>query len=69
MLKGKFLLVHGTGDDNVHVQNSIAFTDALVKANKQFDLMMYPDRNHGIYGGPTRMHLYRKMTDYILGNL
>ncbi len=69
MLKGKFLLIHGTGDDNVHVQNTIAFSDALIKANKQFDLMIYPDRNHGIYGGPTRLHLYRKMTDYILNNL
>jgi dipeptidyl-peptidase-4 len=44
-------------------------TSALVKANKQFDLFVYPDKNHGIYGGNTRLHLYRMMTDYILNNL
>ena len=68
-LKGNLLLVHGTGDDNVHFQNSVEFINALVKNNKQFDLMIYPDRNHGIYGGSTRMHLYTLMTDYILENL
>lgn len=69
MLKGNLLLVHGTGDDNVHFQNSIELINALVKNNKQFDLMIYPDRNHGIYGGKTRLHLYNLMTDYILENL
>jgi dipeptidyl-peptidase-4 len=68
-LKGKYLLIHGTGDDNVHVQNTYEMTSALVKANKQFDLFVYPDKNHGIYGGNTRLHLYRMMTDYILNNL
>jgi dipeptidyl-peptidase-4 len=68
-LKGKYLLVHGTGDDNVHFQNSIEWINALVDNNKQFDLMIYPDRNHGIYGGNTRLHLYNKMTDFILENL
>ncbi|TKD60973.1 S9 family peptidase [Flavobacterium sp. ASW18X] len=69
LLKGKYLLVHGTGDDNVHVQNSMRMVEALVQANKQFDWAIYPDRNHGIYGGNTRLHLYTKMTDFIKENL
>ena len=68
-LKGKFLLVHGTADDNVHVQNAYEMVEALVKANKQFDWAMYPDKDHGIYGGNTRLHLYQKMTDFIKENL
>ena len=68
-LKGKFLLVHGTADDNVHVQNSTRLVEALVQANKQFEWAMYPDKNHGIYGGNTRLHLYTKMTNFILENL
>ncbi|WNJ19855.1 S9 family peptidase [Pontibacter sp. G13] len=68
-LKGSYLLVHGTADDNVHVQNSLEMTTALVNANKQFDMFMYPNRNHGIYGGYTRLHLYKKMTDFLLENL
>mgnify|MGYP000403781251 FL=1 len=68
-LKGHYLLVHGSADDNVHVQNTMEMISALVKANKQFDLFIYPDKNHGIYGGNTRYHLYKKMTDFILDNL
>lgn len=68
-LKGKYLLVHGTADDNVHFQNSVEMVSALQQANKQFDLMMYPDRNHGIYGGNTRLHLYNLMTNYVKENL
>lgn len=68
-LKGNFLLVHGTADDNVHVQNSYEMVKALINANKQFEWMMYPDKNHGIYGGNTRLHLYQKMTDFIENNL
>jgi dipeptidyl-peptidase-4 len=64
-LKGNFLLVHGSGDDNVHVQNSMRLIEALVQANKQFDWAIYPDKNHGIYGGNTRLHLYTKMTEFI----
>ena len=64
-LKGNFLLIHGTADDNVHVQNSMQMIEALVQANKQFDWAIYPDKNHGIYGGYTRIQLYNKMTNYI----
>jgi dipeptidyl-peptidase-4 len=68
-LKGKYLLIHGTADDNVHFQNSVEMVSALVRANKQFDVFYYPDKNHGIYGGNTRLHLYTMMTDYIIKNL
>ena len=64
-LKGNFLLIHGTADDNVHVQNSRQMIEALVQANKQFDWAIYPDKNHGIYGGKTRIQLFNKMTNYI----
>ncbi|WP_312397932.1 S9 family peptidase [Chryseobacterium sp.] len=69
LLKGKFLLIHGTADDNVHFQNSMEFSEALIQNKKQFDFMAYPDKNHGIYGGQTRPQLYQKMTDFILENL
>lgn len=68
-LEGKFLLVHGSADDNVHVQNTMRLVEALVQANKQFDWRIYPDKNHGIYGGNTRLHLYTLMTDFIKNNL
>lgn len=64
-LKGNYLLIHGTADDNVHVQNSMQMIEALVQANKQFDWALYPDKNHGIYGGYTRIQLYNKMTNFI----
>ena len=65
-LEGDFLLVHGTGDDNVHVQNSYRMIDALIEANKQFDMFMVPDRAHGIYSGKNmRLNLYTKMTNFI----
>ncbi|NKI26067.1 prolyl oligopeptidase family serine peptidase [Arenibacter sp. 6A1] len=69
LLKGKYLLVHGSSDDNVHVQNTMRMVEALVQANKQFDWAIYPDKNHGIYGGNTRLHLYTKMTNFIKENL
>lgn len=69
LLKGKFLLVHGTGDDNVHFQNSVVFSEALIKANKKFEQAYYPDKNHSISGGSTSIHLYSKLTDFILHNL
>ncbi len=68
-LKGNYLLIHGSGDDNVHYQNTIEMIRALVAANKQFDLFIYPDKNHGISGGNTSLHLYTKMTDFILNKL
>lgn len=68
-LKGKFLLIHGSADDNVHFQNSMELISALVKANKQFDLFVYPNKNHGIYGGNTRNHLFTMMLEYTLKNL
>lgn len=68
-LEGNYLLVHGTADDNVHFQNTTEMINALVKADKQFDLAVYPNKNHGIYGGNTRYHLYKKMTDFIMENL
>lgn len=68
-IKGNYLLVHGTGDDNVHFQNSMEWVNALVANDVPFESMYYPNRNHGIYGGNTREHLYRIMTDFILDNL
>jgi dipeptidyl-peptidase-4 len=68
-LKGKFLIIHGSGDDNVHVQNTMRMVEELIQADKQFEWMIYPDKNHGIYGGNTRKHLYSKMTNFILKNL
>ncbi|WP_111669272.1 S9 family peptidase [Algoriphagus litoralis] len=65
MLKGNFLLIHGTGDDNVHFQNSVDLVNALIAADKQFETFYYPNRNHGIYGGNTTWHLYTQMTDFL----
>lgn len=68
-LQGKLLLVHGTADDNVHFQNSMAYVDALVEANKPFMMLPYRDRNHGIYGGNARYHLYTGMANFLFENL
>ncbi|WP_258541386.1 S9 family peptidase [Parvicella tangerina] len=68
-LKGNYLLIHGSADDNVHFQNSMEMVDALIKANKQFDFMAYPNKNHGIYGGNTREHLYNLMTNFLIEKL
>lgn len=68
-IKGSYFIIHGSGDDNVHVQNTMQMIEKLVQADVQFDSFIYPDRNHGIYGGNTRMHLYRNMTNFILENL
>lgn len=70
MLKGKYLIIHGTSDDNVHIQNATRMINALIKANKDFDSELYPDRAHGIYKGKnTRLHLFRKMTKFLETNL
>ncbi len=69
LLKGKYLIVHGSGDDNVHVQNTMRMVEALIQANKQFDWAIYPDKNHGIFGGNTRLQLFTKMTNFIKENL
>ncbi len=68
-LEGNFLLIHGTGDDNVHFQNSVALEDALIEAGKQFESFYYPDKNHGLPGGDTRHHLYTMMLNFIKENL
>ncbi len=68
-LKGNYLLVHGTGDDNVHFQNALDLVTALEKADKQFEFRVYPNKNHSIYGGNTRLNLYKLMTDFIIRKL
>ena len=69
-LKGKYLLIHGTADDNVHVQNSMDLITSLLKNNKQFDMQLYPNSDHGIYYGRyDHFHVYRKMTDFLINNL
>ena len=64
-LEGDYLLIHGSGDDNVHLQHTMRMVEALIQADKQFEWGIYPDKNHGIYGGNTRLHLYKKMTNFI----
>jgi dipeptidyl-peptidase-4 len=68
-LKGKFLVIHGLADDNVHFQNSAVLVKNLIKANKQFDSEFYPNKNHSIYGGVTREQLFRRITAFIEQNL
>ena len=69
LLEGDLLLIHGSGDDNVHFQNSMEMVNALVAAGKDFDFFAYPNRNHGIYGGNTRLHLFDMMLDFVKENL
>ena len=68
-LQGNLLLIHGSADDNVHWQNSAEMCEALVQADKQFDYFVYTNRNHSIYGGNTRWHLYNKMLRFVLEKL
>ena len=68
-IKGRLLIIQGSADDNVHLQNTMEFTEALVQANVQFDMAIYTNRNHSISGGNTRMHLYKRMTDFLKTNL
>ena len=64
-IKGRLLIVHGSADDNVHAQNTYEFTEKMVQAGVQFDMAIYTNRNHGIRGGNTSMHLYTKMTNFL----
>ena len=69
-LKGNLLLVHGTGDDNVHYQNTEQLVDRLIALNKQFSLMVYPNRTHQISEGETtQLHLFTMMTGYLRDHL
>ncbi len=64
-IKGNYLIIHGSADDNVHLQNTMEFTERMVQAGVKFDMAIYTNRNHGIFGGNTRMHLYTRMTDWL----
>jgi len=68
-LEGDFLLIHGAADDNVHLQNTLRLSEALIQADKDFEWAIYPDKNHSIYGGKTRSHLYKKMTKFVKESL
>ncbi|MCR9131638.1 MAG: S9 family peptidase [bacterium] len=68
-ITGDYLLIHGTGDDNVHYQNAVVLVEELIKHDIQFETMFYPNRNHGIYGGNTRRHLWKLMSNFILEKL
>ena len=63
-LSGNLLIIHGMADDNVHFQNCTEYAERLVQLGKQFDMMVYTNRNHSIFGGNTRMHLYTKISNY-----
>ena len=63
-LEGRLLIIHGTGDDNVHFQNTVQMVDSLIAAGKQFDLMFYPGKTHGIAGKAARSHLYHLIQDH-----
>ena len=68
-LHGNLLLVHGMADDNVHFQNCAEYAEHLVQLGKQFDMQVYTNRNHSIYGGNTRLHLYTRLTNFFKKNL
>ncbi len=68
-LSGKYFIIAGSADDNVHYQNQLEMVDALVQANKQFRMFTYPNRNHSIYGGRVRLHLYNMMLNFLLEEL
>jgi dipeptidyl-peptidase-4 len=70
LLRGdNYLICHGITDDNVHWQQSVEMIDALIRANKQFDTYYYPNRNHGIFGDNATIHLFTKLTDFVLEKL
>ena len=68
-MNGALLICHGLADDNVHFQNTAEYSEALVQAGKQFDMQVYTNRNHSIYGGKTRLHLMTRITDFFISNL
>ena len=68
-LNGKLLIVHGSADDNVHIQNTMLYIDKLVEADKQFEMQIYTDKNHSILGKQTRRHLYTRMSEFLFNNL
>ncbi|MCF0159561.1 MAG: prolyl oligopeptidase family serine peptidase, partial [Bacteroidaceae bacterium] len=68
-LSGKLLLCHGFADDNVHFRNAAEYSEALVQANKQFEMQYYVNRNHSINGGNTRIHLFTRINNFLLSNL
>jgi len=67
-IKGKYLIIHGTADDNVHFQNAVEMVDAMIKKGIRFDSEFYPNKNHGIGGAKTRLHLYERMTRFLMEN-
>jgi dipeptidyl-peptidase-4 len=69
LIKGKYFLIHGTADDNVHVQHSLLMQKALVEAGKQFTFFVYTDKNHDLSGGNTRHHLYEMMFEFIMNSI
>ena len=68
-LHGDLLIVHGTADDNVHYRNTAEYSEALVQAGKQFQMQVYTNRNHSIYGGKTRLHLYTRVAEFFKDKL
>jgi len=68
-LNGKLLIVHGSADDNVHIQNTMLYLDKLVEADKQFEMHIYTDKNHSILGKQSRRHLYTRMSEFLFNNL
>ena len=68
-IKGNYLIIHGTADDNVHFQNAVEMVNAMINKGVRFDSEFYPNKNHGIGGGKTRLHLFERMTRYITEKL
>ena len=68
-LQGALMIVHGLADDNVHYRNTAEYCEALIQADKDFRQQVYADRNHSIYGGNTRNHLFRQCVNFLKENL
>ena len=63
-----YLIIHGTADDNVHIQNTYEMVSALNANNKQFEMFIYPDKNHNLSGGSTRLNVYTRMFNFLQKN-